>query len=219
MTTTIIELDTGADAAATAAPTVEGIYTHITDHVAQGLELLIERFRQPRIQAMLSVMLEHVQDLEDVAWDVNTAFDVTTAVGDQLDLLGAAVGELRQDRLDAAFRAAILTRIAVNRSEGKLEELLTILTTADAGLTVVAREAYPAAVLFRWASTFAGLTPGQIMQLIQQSKPAGVNIQAVIQNTTTGFRWSTAAAAGGATTRAFASVALGDGGDLELVVD
>lgn len=192
----------------------EGAYAYNPAMVAEAQAMLIEFFRKPRWLELLAIIVEQAQAVEDATWATHVSFDVDTAVGDQLDLLGKLVGERRNDRLDDAYRVAVRTRILVNGSEGSLPELLTIMETADPALDIIAQEHYPAGVLFRWLSTFTAISPRDLMNLVQQAKPAGVRVQAVIRDTVSGLRLSTTADAGNPTTRAFATVTPGGDGGL-----
>lgn len=207
-TTTAYQLGTAQpEPAQPPAEDTEGAYVHNQALSDQAISYLIEFFRKPRWSRMLSSLVDQVQLVEDANWDTNVGFDVDTAVGDQLDILGRWVGELRADRTDSVYRAAIRVRILVNQSEGTLEELLTILTTANPGLTVETYESYPGCVLFLWDDDFADISATDLYHLLRQAKPAGVRLQAVVLDDTAGFRFGTVAAAGGADLQAFATVA------------
>lgn len=220
MSTTVIELATAE--APLSEPTVaspDGVYVYNEAMVDEAINNLIMWFRRPRTAEMIRVLVGQVQGLEDVYYQLMGAFDVDTAVGDQLDKLGLNVGELRDDRTDEPFRAAIRTRVLVNSSEGTLPELLAILEAAVPTIAVATAEYYPASLVFRWTDAFAGVSPSDLMALIRRAKPAGVNVQAIVANPTTGFRFSATADAGAATTQAFASTTTpGDGGELVRVL-
>jgi hypothetical protein len=193
-----------------AEPAVEGTYVYNAAHVAEGQALLIEFFRKPRTLKALEAFLTQVQELEDVAADHRVKFDIDTAEGEQLDFLGAQVGEFRDDRTDAAYRVAINVRILVNTSQGSMNELLAILDLADPTMVVTVRETFPAGLLFQWVGGFAVLSALELMQLMQKAKAAGVKVQAVVPGT---FVWGTVAQGGVAnTTASWADVAQTVGG-------
>lgn len=205
--------------AAEVVPAVDGVYIYNSAHVDEAISHLIQWFKRPRNMEVLRITIGQIQQLEDAYDQLLNAWDVNTAVGDQLDKLGLRVGELRDDRVDAVYRVAIKVRVLVNSSEGTLNELLNILSLADSTLVSVARESYPAGVYFRWLSAFPGLSAQDLMNLLKQAKPAGVRIQAVIRNPTTGFRWGAVADAGDPTALAFGDIAETTGGLLEQVVN
>lgn len=100
-----------------------------TAHVAVGLKLLIEQFRNAdAVNHVLTSHLDSFQDLENVLWDVINSRFLDTAVGVQLDILGGLVGERRGAANDVDFRSAIRLRIRVNRSQGLAEDVIQVGT-------------------------------------------------------------------------------------------
>lgn len=99
------------------------------DVVALGLARMIWQFRgdQPRLQGALEALLDEVQNLEDVSFEVLTERWPLTAIGTQLDTIGKIVGQERGELSDDQYRLFILARILVNRSNGRIEELIDIL--------------------------------------------------------------------------------------------
>ncbi len=197
-----------------------GTFVHSTDHAERMVARLIEFFRKPRNSAWLrDVVGPQIQSIEDAIAVLFEAFDVNTATGKTLDLLGGVVGELRNDRDDDAFRVAVRTRTLVNQSEGTIEELNQIIESADPTLATTLQEYYPAALVARWFGTWSEIGPKDLYILLRQAKPAGVMFHAVLaNNTATDFRWSTVANAGNSTSQSFSSVAGGDGGELQAVL-
>lgn len=155
---------------------VDGVHSHNEEHVAEAISHLIEFFRNgPRNQALLTAIMDQVQEVEDANWAHKNAFDVDTAVGDQLDLLGKRVGERRDDRTDAAYRTAVRTRILVNRSNGRLEELIAIAIGISPGATVYVQELYPSTISME-LDTFGSATLQQAYRLLKKAKTAGVRL-------------------------------------------
>jgi hypothetical protein len=118
---------------------------------------------------------EQVQEIEDANWAHHNAFDVDTAVGEQLDFLGKQVGERRDDRTDDAYRAAVRVRILVNLSNGRLEELIAIALGISPTAVLVVRELYPATVSIE-PDTLGSATLQQAYRLLKKAKPAGVRL-------------------------------------------
>jgi hypothetical protein len=202
-----------------AAPQVEGTYVYSPDHAERMVSKLIEFFRKPRASAVLrDVFGPQVQEIEDTLWELFQAFDLDTATGATLDFLGAIVGELRNDRDDDEYRVAVKLRLMVNRSEGTVEELLAILVLADPDLVFTLREYWPASIILRWTGAFTRLAAPDLFVLMQQAKPAGVLMHAIISDPIRGFRWGAVADAGQTTDRAFSTIAGGDGGLLQQVL-
>jgi len=154
----------------------EGVYTQNLAHVTEGVGHLIDFFRRgPRNRAGLSALLQDVQELEDQIWAVHGAFDVDSAVGQQLDFLGGIVGEVRGGRSDGDYRAAIRVRILVNASDGKPEQLIAICIGISPAASVELTEQYPASIRVRM-STLGTASLQTTYMLLQQAKPAGVRL-------------------------------------------
>lgn len=100
----------------------------ITNHVERGLGRLIEQFKgKPRLEAWISSYLEEVQELSDAAWDVLISRLIDSAVNEQLVVLGRIVGQLKTTTDDERFRVLVRARIAINKSNGRWNELLRII--------------------------------------------------------------------------------------------
>jgi len=100
----------------------------IPDVGADGLARLISEYHNtPRIQSLLLALLHPIQALDDTAYQVLTeVWNLDTAVGDQLDMIGDLVSEPRDARADDAYRVSLRVRVLVNNSNGTAEELLAI---------------------------------------------------------------------------------------------
>jgi hypothetical protein len=115
-------------------------------HVDEGLELLTSKYRdKPIVRAILAALLSRVQVLEEELWQVLWGWVLThygyTASGQQLDDLGAIVGQPREGRSDADYVLAIRLRIRINRSNGRSEDVLQVAKMIDPSATYL--EGYP----------------------------------------------------------------------------
>jgi hypothetical protein len=165
-----------AEESTTVSPTSTDLVEN-TQHADEAISHLIEFFRSgPRNQAVLRAVGAQIQELETAFWALYTQRHIDTAVGAQLDILGRIVGELRDDRADADYRAAIRVRILVNSSDGKAEQLIAIVRGVSPSATVALTENYPAALRIT-VSTLGSATLRTLATLIQQAKPAGVRLQ------------------------------------------
>lgn len=101
----------------------------LKNSVAVGEGRLIEQFEdKPNILGVLDAFLEETQAVEDLAFEVNTAFDKDTAIGVQLDVIGKLVGESREGRSDEPYRDAINGQIDANTADGTLDNVTDIIT-------------------------------------------------------------------------------------------
>lgn len=156
--------------------TPEGEYILNENHAEEAIDHLIELFKSgPRNQALLQVVALQIQELENTSAQVYTSFYVDTAVGDQLDILGRIVGEARQGRLDAEYRAAVKVRILVNSSDGKIEQLLAIARGMVPSASIALLEQFPCTIRMEF-STMGTSTLRTVFAMLQQAKAAGVRL-------------------------------------------
>jgi hypothetical protein len=99
----------------------------IETHVDDALGRLLEQFREkPRLASVLSALVGAVQDTEDGLFPLHTERGVDVAIGRQLDVLGAIVGQPRAGLIDDIYRRYIRARIRTNRSAGRVNDLITV---------------------------------------------------------------------------------------------
>ncbi|HXR75146.1 MAG TPA: DUF2612 domain-containing protein [Bryobacteraceae bacterium] len=102
----------------------------------------------PNMTAWLSANLELYQDILLCLSEFEDAFDLPTAVGPQLDILGAIVGQSRTVLFqpsggvspvldDDTYRLLLQARIAQNHWDGKIASLLAIWSALFPGGTLV----------------------------------------------------------------------------------
>lgn len=121
---------------------------HITTHADDAVARLIEQYKdKPRMEAWVRAFVAPLQRLEDAAYAVFVQAAIDNAIGAQLDQIGDLVKEKRAGKDDENYRAFLRARIKVNRSNGRVEELITIavLILGDE-FPVIVRELYPSAV-------------------------------------------------------------------------
>lgn len=171
----------------------DGELVEITDHLRDGLSVLISEYKDsPRLQAWIGAFLKQMQAIESDVIAMQTLVSIEDSEGAQLDKLGGILGEGREGRSDTGYRRGLRTRILVNKSSGKLEELIEIIRrwhgTGDE-VTVRAREAYPAHMTFNPRPTTVD-APG-LFRRLRQAKLAGVSITLVHETSPyRAFRWS-----------------------------
>ena len=151
--------------------------TYIPDHEAQAQARLVDQFRNSvRVQALIGALVAPVQDLELVLVQLQQERALGTAIGTQLDTLGAIVGQQREGRDDETYRLWIAARALVNRSNGHIDELLEIAALVASEATRGYDE-----TIGSYTLTLLGLLadPVQIYQILLRAKPAGVGFHLV----------------------------------------
>lgn len=155
----------------------------ITDHCLQGQDRFIEPFKsKPRLDALLCVYLDQVQELEAVLWDVLVDRYIDTAVGVQLDVLGSIVGQGRLGLGDDDYRTLIRARIKVNLSDGHPEQLIEILSLIqdpDEPGVIELYEYPPASFIITILGDIGSLDPALAFLLLNAARAAGVGFSFV----------------------------------------
>lgn len=154
---------------------VNGVYSQNLEHAAEAYHNLISFFQKPRNQAVLEALAAQVQELEGELWDLNQAFDIEDAEGQQLDFIGRLVGEARQGRTDTDYRKAVKVRILTNGSQGTHEELLAIVAALEPATTSTFTEYYPSAVRLDY-TVLGATTLAEIHRYLSHAKTAGVRL-------------------------------------------
>lgn len=103
----------------------------VTDHVARAIASLLPDFRDgAKLQALLTAIVEEVQEIEDVVDELVRLRFLTTAIGAQLDQYGVLLNQARNGLLDDEFRAILLVRVLANRSPGTPDTITAIASAA-----------------------------------------------------------------------------------------
>ena len=143
-------------------------------------ELLLEQFRwrtdgtASRITQMISMLAAEMNLVEDALQEVLTAFDLRTAVGAQLDILGAIFGAARAGMDDVSYRDAI-QGAALTAISGTPEQLIAAVRAIIGGTEPIRLvEVQPATVmLYQDSGRISGVSAAQIAA---KAKPAGVRV-------------------------------------------
>lgn len=221
------DLDQDGNLADDTGGRADGTLAEIDALCTQSLGLLIGQYEESaRLRDLLCAYIERLQEFETGSVGVyERVLDVDNAEGVHLDLLGRIVREDRNGLPDYVYRRMIKTRILVNRSQGRLRDLVQIirtledmdLSTADPAAYVRVREVQPARIEVRVIHTPANL-PDLVHGRMRASKAAGVALTTMTvpypattlrafklirasaypeKNTTTGLCQTTALTAGG----------------------
>lgn len=97
------------------------------DHVAGAVARIVQQLKgKPKFLALLTALVNPMQDLELAMIALLVNRWVETAVGVQLDAIGKLVGQARDGLYDEDYRRYIRARVATNRSNGTAEDILRI---------------------------------------------------------------------------------------------
>lgn len=100
----------------------------ISDHKQRGLGLLLSQFAdKPRFQALVSILLDRVQEYEDLSYDYLLEQLIENAQGVHLERLGRRIGEKRGELTDDDdYRRVIKARGLANASECAIQTIIDI---------------------------------------------------------------------------------------------
>jgi len=130
------------------------------------------------ITGLVKAYAARVQALENTIWDVIGARSLSGS-GIALDFLGALVGEPRRARADSLYRKALAVRIMINRSTGRIKEVLRIIDAVSRYTSGALTWAY-------WESPPAGFsvavvtddadTAEALREALREAHPSGVEV-------------------------------------------
>ena len=119
----------------------------ISTHAADARARLLSQFKDlPNLAAVLNAISAEVQELDDVAIDMQDLLDIPTQTGIQLDNIGTIVGQAREGASDADYRTALFARIAAIYASGTGEDLIAAYLNATTATQVDLIPNYPAGI-------------------------------------------------------------------------
>lgn len=117
--------------------------------VGYYLALLTSEYRNaPKLNAFLQAMLQKFQDICQCQVSLDTAFDVDSAIGAQLDVIGIIVGANRTVPFqpsggvspildDATYRILLKATAGINQWDGKIDSLYPLWQTLFPGGQII----------------------------------------------------------------------------------
>jgi hypothetical protein len=142
--------------------------TQDTNHINEALAKLLEQFkRAPVLNGLLKSYAWSIQDLENAVWSVINSRYLANAANAQLDLLGKLVGEGRNGRSDADYRAVIGLRIRANRSQGGAEDLIQLCALALGVAQGSGAVFYQDGAPMHWQIDISDTTSGVVLALVE----------------------------------------------------
>jgi len=198
---------------------------HKTDHTQEGLARLIHQYAdKPRIKLLLQIYLDQIQTCENAIFSLIDNANLDNATGWLLAALGKILVQPNPGLSDANYRTLLRARVKVLRSDGKPEELLTILrlilndVPEDADIEI--NEFTTIGLLIKIRSSLGSLDSDLVASLLRDAHAGGVPLQVIFSSEATSTRFSFAPGATSVTGSAtgFASaVTPGTGGVLSSV--
>lgn len=167
-----------------------GTLHELTSHCASARALILAQYKDsPHLLALLCSYVDRIQELETgIVAVYERAIDIENAEGDQLDLIGRIVREARDGRSDWQYRNGLRVRVLINRSQGRLEDLIAIVRLFevmddDPAAYVRIREPQPMRVTVHVAAAPSLNAPSEIHRRMLRAKAAGVALQTITHPT------------------------------------
>jgi len=153
--------------------------TAVTTRITTAIKTLLYQFRgAPVMEAVVASWARQAQELEYAAINVLVYRMLPNAEGANLDVLGKIVGELRAGRVDEIYRAAIASRIRINKSGADVEAILYTLA-AYRDLEYKLKEFYPMSMVLTIDETVTEETADSVFLVLKRIKQAGVDVSLV----------------------------------------
>ena len=98
------------------------------DHTELGLSRLPSHWEdKPKAYGLVKALLSPFNEVEDLLLSIRDGRDIYSAIGVQLDMIGALFGMQRESRSDDIYRLAILARAVALGSGGTVEQVIEAL--------------------------------------------------------------------------------------------
>lgn len=163
----------------------DGTLTSIADMCADAQALILAQYREsPRLLALLCSYVDRLQAVDNALVAVyQHTLSVDTAELVHLDRLGRIVGESRDGLADPAYRRGVRTRVLVNRSQGRVRDLIAIAAlyasvSEETGAYVRVSTHVPGTVTVRTDRTPVS-DPVQLTRRLRRAAAAGVRLNCV----------------------------------------
>jgi len=155
----------------------------VTTHVLDALTRLVSQFRdQPDLASFQSAFVNRIQEMEGALQELLAERSLDSAVGVQLDGLGALVGQAREGRDDSDYRLVIRARIALNIGSGTPEDIyrvLVLLLLALDGQVPHLEEFPPASILVTISGSITTELATEIAAILAEARAACVQAQLI----------------------------------------
>jgi hypothetical protein len=151
--------------------------TKITTHHDDALVRLLYQFKDKvKVQAMVSMQADQIQDIEDATFEFLSKIPLQNAVGAMLDRWGVLLNEARLGDNDADYKSRLLFSITRNLSNGTPEELISFTSILLGTNQIQIYEIFPGVVNFLASDVQNTADPLLVKSQLQQLCAAGVRV-------------------------------------------
>lgn len=145
------------------------------DHGQQALERIVSRYDSAdTFQALLSALVDEIDELEQVGVDLIYKRLLDAAEGDQLDQWSSMLNEPRRGMGDTDYRRFIDAKILGVTSQGNPDRMIEIVERLTLSTELDYREAYPCYFELSYVKNPSiSDPPVSLTEIIQDATPAG----------------------------------------------
>jgi hypothetical protein len=154
-------------------------YAYIPDHEERALaDLKSNKRHKPNFAVFARSFGKATQLLEDTIADLVSSWNIDTALGKNLDLLGALVGERREGLNDDNYRNFIRARILANRSQSNADAFVEVMRLLVAPTSIRWQPLYPRGfqIFFTVSTPIEPKVRKKIQRVINSMRPTGRTI-------------------------------------------
>ncbi len=147
---------------------------------ASAQALILSQYKdKPLIAGWLCSYLDRIQELDTATVSlIQNVLDLENAKGVHLDLLGRIVREARDGTADDTYRRALRVRILINRSQGRIEDLIEIASLFEDDAPIRLREFQPARITVEVQAVPINAAD-RVHVRLRRAKAAGVALQTI----------------------------------------
>jgi hypothetical protein len=152
--------------------------TQITTHQEDALNRLIYQYKgKVNLKNLIKdLSTTQIQEIENAAIELYSRLNIDDSEGVQLNKIGEIVGQPRNGLSDTTYRIFLKAKIAVNVSEGDIEQVISVWKLMTGSSIVSLLEAYPAEVDLYYDVPLDDSVKDLAFALIQDVVGAGISV-------------------------------------------
>jgi hypothetical protein len=152
--------------------------TQITTHEQDALNRLIYQYKgKVNLKNLIKdLSTTQIQEIENAAIELYSRLNIDDSEGVQLNKIGEIVGQPRNGLSDTTYRIFLKAKIAVNVSEGDIEQVISVWKLMTGSSIVSLLEAYPAEVDLYYDVPLDDSVKDLAFALIQDVVGAGISV-------------------------------------------
>ncbi len=188
-----------------------GLPVQNADRETTAKNRFIDVFREKTdLLSLFTAFTDETQSVEDMLFQIFTGFDISTAVGEQLNAIGETIGLERQGATDERYRIRLRARVLINLSSGTIPQLVRLVNLlAPSGVTSHYTPYYPAAFTVETSGVLSDDEAEEIGAALIEATGGGVSVGLNFSNAEDDhtFTFADTSSPEASTTQGFSSIA------------